>query len=221
MENLPVRFVFDRKKQAGETKKGLLQIEVRRFNLSQRVMISTGIRLYKNQFSDKNGFTCRNHDSAMPVTGKARRIFRQIEAFALSGKCIDIEHVKNWDKNDSSRFPVVDFMREQLRKSNPTPAISRHHSTLIGQVEHFGKIKTFVDITYSGICEFDEFLKQNGVRENSTLNKRHSTFRRYIKKAVYMDLCKKDPYVEFNPTCHLYPIKKPKTSQKPELDIFF
>ena len=36
MENLPVRFVFDRKKQAGETKKGLLQIEVRRFNLVMR-----------------------------------------------------------------------------------------------------------------------------------------------------------------------------------------
>ena len=55
MENLLVRFVFDRKKQAGETKKGLLQVEVRRLNSSKRVLISTGIRLYKNQFSDKNG----------------------------------------------------------------------------------------------------------------------------------------------------------------------
>ena len=36
MENLLVRFVFDRKKQAGETKKGLLQVEVRRLNSSKR-----------------------------------------------------------------------------------------------------------------------------------------------------------------------------------------
>ena len=102
-------------------------------------------------------------------------------------------------------------MREQLRKSNPTPATTDHHSALINQVERFGKIKTFADITYSGICEFDAFLKQNGVRENSTLNKRHSTFRLYIKKAVYMDLCKKDPYVEFK-----IPAKKGKAPVFPE-----
>ena len=133
MENLLVRFVFDRKKQASETKKRLLQVEVRRLNPSKRIMISMGIRLYKNQFSDKNGFTCRIHDSAMSVTGKARGIFRQIEAFALSGKCMDIVHVKERDKNDSSRFSITDFMREQLRKSSPTQATSDHHSALINQ----------------------------------------------------------------------------------------
>jgi site-specific recombinase XerD len=197
MENLSVRFVFDRKKQASETKKGLLQIEVRRINSSKRVMISTGIRLHKNQFSDRNGFTCRNHDSAALITGKAHRIFRQIEALALSDKCSSIEHVKNWDNDSAACFSVSEFMREQLRKSNPTVATSEHHSALINQIERFGKIKTFADITYSNIVDFDGFLKQNGVKENSTLNKRHSAFRQYIKKAIYMDLCKKDPYTEF------------------------
>jgi len=197
MENLSLRFVFDRKRQASEIKKGLLQIEVRRLNSSKRVVISTGIRLYKNQFSDKNGFTCRNHDSAVLITGKAHRIFRQIEAFSLSEKCASIDHVKNWDNDAVASFSVVEFMREQLRKSCPTVATSEHHSALINQIERFGKIKTFVDITYSNICDFDAFLKRTGVKENSTLNKRHSTFRRYIKKAIYMELCKKDPYFEF------------------------
>jgi site-specific recombinase XerD len=197
MENLLLRFVFDRKRQASETKKGLLQVEVRRHNSSKRVMISTGIRLYKNQFSDKNGFTCRNHDAAMQITGKAHQIFRQIEAYILSGNCIDLEHVKSWDKNGSSCYSVVEFMREQLRKSNPTQATSEHHSALINQIERFGKIKTFADISYSNICDLDGFLRRSGVKENSTLNKRHSTFRMYIKKAIYMDLCKKDPYMEF------------------------
>ncbi|MDR1339014.1 MAG: site-specific integrase [Prevotellaceae bacterium] len=197
MENLSVRYVFDRKKQANETKKGLLQIEVRRLNSSKRVMISTGIRLYRNQFSSKNGFTCRNHDSAVLITGKAHRILRQIEAFTLSDKCTNIEQVKNWDNDSAGCFSVVEFMREQLKKSNPTAATMEHHSALINQVERFGKIKTFADITYENISEFDRFLKQSGVKENSTLNKRHSTFRRYIKQAIYMDRCKKDPYFEF------------------------
>jgi hypothetical protein len=133
----------------------------------------------------------------MLITGKARRIFRQVETFILSGKCTGIEQVKSWDKNGSSGFSAVEFMREQLRKSSPTPAVSKHHPVLINRVERFGKIKTFAGITCSGICGFDSFLRQTGARENSTLNRRHSTFRRYIRKAVYMDLCKKDPYVAF------------------------
>ena len=61
MENLLIRYVFDRKRKASETKKGLLQIEVCVINTSVKTYISTGIHIYKNQFSDKNGFTCRNH----------------------------------------------------------------------------------------------------------------------------------------------------------------
>ena len=206
MENLLLRFVFDRKKQASETSKGLLQIEVRRHNSSKRVVISTGIRLYKNQFSDRNGFTCKNHDSSSLITGKAHRIFRQIEAFSLSEKCTTLESVKNWDKDEADGFSVVEFMREQLRKSTPTKATFEHHSALINQIERFGGFKVFSDITYPNILEFDSFLKRVGVRENSTLNKRHSTFRRYIRKAIYMDRCKKGPYVEFK-----MPAKKGKS----------
>ncbi|MDR1224486.1 MAG: site-specific integrase [Tannerella sp.] len=197
MENLLIRFVFDRKKQASETKKALLQIEVRRLNSSKRVFISTGIRLYKNQFSDKNGFTCKNHDSSLLINGKARQIFRQIEAFTLSDKCRSIEDVKNWDKDESAMYSVVEFMKAQLKKINPGWATFAHHSTLIRQIERFGKIRTFADVTYSNIVDFDFFLRENGIKENSTLNKRHSIFRRYIKRAVYMELCRKDPYTEF------------------------
>ncbi|MDR0733238.1 MAG: hypothetical protein LBF08_04160 [Dysgonamonadaceae bacterium] len=88
MDNVQLRYVFDRLKQANnETKRGLLQIEVRRSGTNVKKLISTGVHLYKNQFSDKNGFTCKNHDNAPAITGKVVRMFRQIEAFALSDKC--------------------------------------------------------------------------------------------------------------------------------------
>ncbi|MDR2056952.1 MAG: hypothetical protein LBP83_01460 [Dysgonamonadaceae bacterium] len=54
MKNLFIRFVFDRKRQASETKKGVLQIGVRKEGTNKRAFISTGIKLYKNQFSDRN-----------------------------------------------------------------------------------------------------------------------------------------------------------------------
>ena len=57
MDNAQLRYIFDRQKQANnEAKKGLLQIEVRLTGSNKRKLISTGIHLYKNQFSEKNGF---------------------------------------------------------------------------------------------------------------------------------------------------------------------
>jgi hypothetical protein len=50
MENLSIRYVFDRKNIATESKRGLLQIEVRLNKSVRKVLISTGIHLYKNQF---------------------------------------------------------------------------------------------------------------------------------------------------------------------------
>jgi len=197
MENLSVRYVFDRIRQASETRKGLLQIEVRLNKTSRKTFISTGIHLYSNQFSDKNGFTCKNHPNAVVLTGKARKIFNKIEAFCLSDDCPDFFSVKNWDKEPGETHSVVEFMKSTLQKKYPSKATLEHHNILIRKLEEFGKIKTFSNITYANITDFDSFLKRT-IKTGSTLNKRHSTFRGYIKQAINMDLLTKDPYVCFD-----------------------
>jgi len=197
MINVQLRFVFDKYHTATDKEKGLLQIEVRQSGTYNRKYISTGIHLTKNQFSPKNGFTCRNHPNAIAITGQGISLFRKIESFVLSPNCKSLSDVVNWNKSDIETQSVIAFMKDQLTKSNPTKATHEHHSALIKQIEKFGKIKYFSDITYLNIIDFDYYLKDNGVNENSTLYKRHSTFRQYIKKAVYMRLCEKDPYFEF------------------------
>lgn len=206
MDNLQIRFVFDRKGQANNTQKGLLQIEVRLQKTTQKVFISTGIHLLKNQFSDKNGFSCKNHDNASLITGKATRIFREIEAFCLSEKCLSINDVKNWNKNESDIHSVIEFMKSELRKRNPTWATIEHHNVLIRRLEEFGKIKTFSDLTYMNISDFDGFLRKK-INSSATLNKRHCAFRQYIRQAINMDLLKKDPYTMFK--------MPPKKSKEP------
>lgn len=75
-----MRFLFDKKNETGfrDKKKvkgkeyketGLLQIEVRQDGTDKRVLVSTGIRIRPDQFSDKMGFTCRNDDNAKAITG--------------------------------------------------------------------------------------------------------------------------------------------------------
>jgi site-specific recombinase XerD len=197
MENIQLSFIFDRRKVAdNDTSKGLLQIEVRMTGTNLRKLFSTGIYLYKNQFTPKNGFTCRNHPNAPAITGAAARMFRKIEAFALSEKCTRLEDVKNWDRDDATVTSVVEFMLSSLRQRNPTEATIEHHNILIRQVSEYGKMKTFADVTYENIVGFDGFLRRT-IQSQPVLYKRHNTFKSYIVDAVNRGLCKSNPYLQF------------------------
>lgn len=197
MDNAQLRYVFDQKKQANnETKKGLLQIEVRLKGTNKRKTISTGVSLYKNQFSDKNGFTCKNHPNAPAVTGKVSRMFRQIEAFVLSENCITLDDVKKWDHDEAQVHSVIEFIRSELKRNNPSYDVLEYHNSLIRRLEEFGKIKVFSDLTYQNIVDFDAHLRQT-IKSQPTLYKRHSALHRYIKEAINRRLCKFDPYSQF------------------------
>lgn len=193
MDNLQLRFVFDRKKQANDSKPGLLQIEVRLSKTSQKVFISTGIHLLKNQFSNKNGFTCRNHNNSALITGKATRIFREVEAFCLSDKCESLYDVKFWDKKENETHSLIEFIKKELKESNPSFAVLEYHNSLIKRIEEFGKLKTFNDCTYENIVDFDRHLRKT-IKSQPTLYKRHSALHRYILDAINRGKCSFDPY---------------------------
>ncbi|MDR1454662.1 MAG: site-specific integrase [Tannerella sp.] len=196
MDNIQLRYIFDRRKEASDTGKGLLQIEVRLTGTNRRKLISTGVHLYRNQFSNKNGFTCRNHANAPLITGQVTRMFRQMEAFALSEKCTSLDDIRNWNKNGAETCSVVEFMRDSLGKRNPSDATLEHHNILIRQIEQFGRIKTFADLTYENIADFDLFLRRT-VNSQPTLYKRHSALKSYITDAINRGLCRNNPYLQF------------------------
>jgi hypothetical protein len=93
-------------------------------------------------------------------------------------------------------YSVVEFMRKSLSKRNPSDSILEHHNILIRQIEQFGKIKTFSDLTYENIADFDLFLRAT-IKSRPTLYKRHNTFKSYIVDAINRELCKTNPYMQF------------------------
>jgi site-specific recombinase XerD len=198
MDNAQLRYIFDRKNIANnDTKIGLLQIEVRLSGTNKRKLISAGIHLYKNQYSYKNGFTCKNHNNAPAITGKAARIFIKIESFVFSDKCKSLEDVGFWDADESTINSVIDFMKTSLEKrANPSDAILERHNILIRQIEAFGKFKVFADVTYENIADFDLFLRKT-INSQPVLYKRHSAFKSYIVDAINRGLCKQNPYIQF------------------------
>ena len=57
MNNIALRYVYDRKKRATEERPEWILIEARQIGTSNIVYINTGIKLYPKQVTYKNGFT--------------------------------------------------------------------------------------------------------------------------------------------------------------------
>ncbi len=197
MNNISIRYVFDRKNQATSSKKGLLQIEVRLLGKVDKTLVSTGIKLYKEQFSTKNGFTCIKHPNASALTSSARDTYNRIEAFVLSDKCKSLSDVKYWDKEDFSELTIEDFIISELRRKNPSHAIIEYHNSFLKRLREYGKIKRFNDLSYDHIVGFDTVLRKY-ITSEPTLYKRHSLFKGYIQEAINRGLFKgPNPYALF------------------------
>ena len=197
MKNTSLRYVFDKnKKIKSSSDLGLLQIEVRLIGTNKSSYLSTGIKLTTAQFSTKNGFTCIKHENASNIMYKARTMFHLVESFVLSDKCREISDVQNWDKEDVCDYSVVGFIKERLKKKNPSYSVVEYHNSLIKRIEEFGKFKTFDDLTYLNLLDFDGFLRKT-IKSQPTLYKRHTALKGYIRMAFKAGLCKYDPYTDF------------------------
>lgn len=195
MDKIAIRFLFDKRKEASKTKQGLLQIEVRELGTNKCVLLSTGIKLYQNQFSDKMGFTCKNHDIADSITETAHNIFNEIHEYALSDSCKTIKDVRGW-KNKESKELIIPFIEKEITKRNMQYNTLKAHITLVKKLENFNKIKIFSDLTYRNILEFDTDMRSKNLN-NVTINKMHSLFKMYIRLAVNQELINKNPYDNF------------------------
>jgi|SRR5690554_3116601 integrase/recombinase XerD len=155
MENVSLRFIYDKNKRATSSKPTSLIVEVRQNGTNRAVYINTGIKLYPNQFSNKNGLVIKNHDKANMLMVKAKSIFNKVEAFAYSDECTSLQDVKNYNKTETYNKNVLDFMRRELRERNPTESVLEHHNILINALESYGKIRLFSDLTYKNIDRAD------------------------------------------------------------------
>lgn len=192
MDNISLRFLHRAKKDKATP----LYIEVRICRTNKATLINTGIKLYDNQFSDKMGFTCRNHDRAKFITQKARDVFTQVEAFAMSDECLTLDDVKNYNNRAKTTLLVTDFIRRMLAKRTFAVGTAAHHRVLINKLEAFGKITTFNTLTYENILDFDVFLRRT-INSSTLMYKRHKTLKNYIVEAIKLGLVDKNPYDKF------------------------
>ena len=197
------RFVFDRKKISSEKRKGLIQIEVR--YEKKRKWISTGIKVFKDQWHDKR-YIVNSLDSdelnerLFLCKEKIDSYFNMEKGIAFSWDDFDI-FLKRMDTSTSSET-FIDYVARRIEERNDIkPSTKANHRKLLTSLDEFGKILYFSDLTKSNVADYYNFLLGKEVIIQGKVQKLKLTttssymkfLKVYINDAIQHDKLDKNP----------------------------
>lgn len=201
MDNVILSFVFDLQGVTKDNAKKEAPIHIRVWDpiTRKRKHIHTNEFILKSQYSDvgTGGLSIIKHPNAALIKARIDKIFAKVQAFVYSDKCESLDDVDKWDKEDDlSTTNVIEFIRADLKRREVSFSVLEYNNSFIKRLEEYGRIKTFADLTYSRIEDFDLHLKKT-IKSQPTLYKRHSLFKGYLEKARKRGLIERNPYDEF------------------------
>lgn len=188
------RFVFDRKHTASKTTKGTVQIEI--LFERKRKWISTGVRLYSDQWNDKakvkntvqSVYLNERLDAQMQnINEFINNLIKNKEAFSFD----KLEHFLKYSQQKES---FIDFIKRRVsERTDLRKGTLNTHASLINSLEEFGRIVYFSDITTANIMYYDDFLHKK-YNKQTTVHGYHKRLKRYINEAIKYELIKENPY---------------------------
>lgn len=198
MKPITIKVVFDRKKEADtKKKKGLVQV---RITCERRQMfVSTGIKVFKNQWDAgkervKNSMQSASYNSVIDTYIDKINIYRN--ECAKANAPFDFERMKAILLSDSTET-FLSFMERRIKERGDIKESTRKaHLSVFNILKEFGEIKHFGDLTFANIQRFDDWLHNNGIRQ-TTVWGRHKILKSYINEAIKFGKIDKSPYVSF------------------------
>lgn len=199
------RFVFDRKKISSEKRKGLIQIEVR--YEKKRKWISTGIKVFKDQWHDKR-YIVNSLDSdelnerLFFCKEKIDSYFNSLMEKGITFSWDDFDiFLKRMDTSTSSET-FIDYVARRIEERNDIkPSTKANHRKLLTSLDEFGKILYFSDLTKSNVADYYNFLLGKEVIIQGKVQKLKLTttssymkfLKVYINDAIQHDKLDKNP----------------------------
>lgn len=193
-----IRLIFDRKKTATKEKSSLVQIEV--MYQRQRKYFSTGVKLYSEQWNEKKMVVARVdcEDLNTILTNMVSKIRKYImslqernEAFSFSSLELYLEN----EEGNTGSF--LEFMYDRIQLRELEDSTRNQHMVVYRKLLDFGKMKTFNDITVPVIKSFDDYIRQESTKCQSTIYSIHKRVKPYVREALELGYIKKDPYDVF------------------------
>lgn len=156
-----MKFVFDRKKVATKTKKGLVQIEVT--SEGKRKWIGTQVKVYSDQWNEKKKVT--NSVNSIQLNTILDGMMAKLNEFILdlvkNNQQFDFEKLNAFLEKSTRSDSFIEFVRTRIEdRTDLEDSTRKQHRTLLQSLEKFGKINYMDDLTKANITLYDEFLHQ-------------------------------------------------------------
>lgn len=199
MDNIKIRFVFDKKSETKKDPKstGLIQIEIRDKRTSRTLYISTGVRVSKSQYLEKDGeVKIVKHPKSAIYTVDVLKVYNKVFNFAYSDKCYTLDDIKKWGKGNVSAGSFVKFMEDELLIKGKAEDLSyntvKQHKVIINKVTNFERLTLFKDLTHKNILDFETYIKSQKIAD-PTCVKNMKILKQYVL------LAKAKGYIEIDP----------------------
>lgn len=188
-----ISVVFDEKKVASKTKVGLVQI--RMYYNHKRKFISTNVKVYSDQWSDKTFVKGRSdsmqlNDQINDTLNKVRECVN--ECVRQSGDFYFEKFTELYEQETHSTMSFIEFMHDRMYKRNIRISTLGQHEVCYNKLKKFALIQTFKDLTLPNIIKFEDWLKESGIRQTS-VNSRIRILKTYISEAYRLGYIDKDP----------------------------
>ena len=188
------RFVFDRKHTATTKTKGTVQIEIL-FD-KKRKWISTGVRLYSDQWSDKT--KAKNTVDCMSINDTLEAQIDNINSFirnlAKKKEVFSFEALDRYLNVKEADETFIDFVERRINeRKDLRPSTLKTHLSMLRSLKKFDRIYYFSDITKHNISLYDDYLHEHEY-EQTTVYGYHKRLKRYINEAIRYELIEQNPY---------------------------
>lgn len=203
-----IQFVYDRKKTATKTRKGI--IEMRITYLRQRKYMTTGIKCFPSQWSHDKESVVNSTDAVHcnQVLLEMKKKAMKVIADMVDEGTVDLFAIPDLIRRPSSvGISFIRYVQERSAKRNVSEDTRKHYKSFLSIITNFGKIVSFSDINEKSIRDFDEWLhaytwkvrdRYGRMTEHrysqSTIGGIHKRMKIFIGDAVVDGLLKENPY---------------------------
>lgn len=192
-----MRFVFDRKNQASETKKGLVQAEIKL--ALNRCFISTGVRVFEGQWDSKKEKVCNNenmHTLNQSLNDFSAKCYEYVHQCRKTGEPLSIEELRTFLEGTDTVVQSISFLKfmdEKIKERRVRLSTIQTHLVIFRALKKFGKIKAFRDLTRQNIIKWDAYAHSRCKSDSSCYNY-HKILKIYINEAIAEGHLEHNPY---------------------------
>lgn len=194
MEYPTLRLVFDRKKVASKTKKGLVQIEI--MSERKRKWISTHIKLYSDEWSSTR-MACKCLDADVinsNLYAQLEEIQDWVNELRRRKENFDFCTLESFLKGRNSSSNLLEYLGQRIEERvDIKERTKKAHRKILRSLKAFKRINSFSDLTKGNILAYDEWLHKQDYLQ-STIHSYHKLLKTYINDAVRRELISENPY---------------------------